>query len=1370
MKKFNHYLIALGLCLSVSMAYAQTPVANYPFDGSLNDVSANGNTGSATDIKLGQDRFKIANRAAVFNGVSSGVTAPNAAQLNTDSATIAFWMNPRVLPASGEAYIVSFGGWQERYKLSLPSHGKLVFTTNATGISDMDAGAANVMIPGVWVFVTAVHDGTNDIIYFNGVQVASKAVPGKLNKTTKPLGIGYDPIGVGSYFDGSLDNVMIYGTALTAAQITALYTAQITAPIFPQGVVANYPLTVNGAQDNSTYANHGGATATTATTNRFGFGSSAESFNGKTSSVVASNNAPLNSDFTTVTFWVNPASLPASGEVYLASFGGWQERWKISLPGHGKPVWSTKTATGNSDMDAGTALSLNQWASVSFVHDGISDKVYINGALKATKAVPGALLKTKYPLGIGWSPIDTCCFFNGSISDFKVYNYALTDAQIQTAYTTDTTTTYSAVNLVASFPFAGNAKDVTQFANNGVVTAATLTQDRFGIGSNAYSFNGAAGILVANSVQYNSDQTSVSMWVKPDSLPASGEVYLASFGGWQERWKISLPGHGKPVWSTNNVGSNNSDMDAGGTNVLVKGQWKHLVMTHDGVNDKIYMNGALVATKAVAGALKKTKYPLGIGYSAVDTSGFFYGSLDEVGIYNTALTAQQVTDLYNAQSVAKVVTDTLVASYPFSGNANDVSVFNNRASVKNAVFTKDRFKRANMAYQFNGNGEITAQNSAQLNSPKATVSFWIKVDSLLASGESYLFSFGGWQERMKLSLPGHGKVVFTTNNSNANISDMDAGGANALTKGVWKHIAVTHDTVNDKIYVNGVLANSKAVSGKLNSTTKALGIGYNPIDGGNWFYGALDDIQVYNVAMTDTQIAALYAAQAAAPVKTDTIPPTAPLNLSASVKFTDVSLSWLPSTDNVGVQEYNVYQNGTLVKTVGQTQTSILSLTQLTNYAFAVSAVDSSGNESTWSTVNVKTGVSATKDTIKPTKPSNFKGTPGSNSILISWTPSTDNVAVGGYVLTKDGAFVDSLSADKTSDLVSGLTASTPYTFDLYAYDLAGNRSDTADITVKTSAAVVTSEPGLVAYYPFEGNANDSTPYHNHGAIGGTPQFVKVTGRKGATGQCIVFSHNRDSILAPNAVQLISDYTTVSFWIRVDSITKDAESYILDFGHWSGRWKISLPQHTRIVWTTNAKTVQNPVLIVDMDSKSGNELLVGTWWYVTMVHDGTNNLIYINGQLVNSVAAPGTLNATAKTLGMGNNPVEGGQYFKGALDELKIYNKALIAKEVSNLYDKSTTPTDDLVADFASAYIKVVYPNPSVSELTIEHRFTTPQPLLVRVFDMSGRQVDQQNFQIDGTPNGGSLTMPVGKIAPGTYLLNFVLGGKNLGSVKFVKI
>ncbi len=73
-----------------------------------------------------------------------------------------------------------------------------------------------------------------------------------------------------------------------------------------------------------------------------------------------------------------------------------------------------------------------------------------------------------------------------------------------------------------------------------------------------------------------------------------------------------------------------------------------------------------------------------------------------------------------------------------------------------------------------------------------------------------------------------------------------------------------------------------------------------------------------------------------------------------------------------------------------------------------------------------------------------------------------------------------------------------------------------------------------------------------------------------------------------------------------------------------------------------------------------------------------DDIIYIDGVEVNRKPVATKLNSTALPLGMGNNPIEGGQFFEGSLDEVKIYNKALTSDEILQLYATGTTGIKDL--------------------------------------------------------------------------------------------
>jgi len=187
----------------------------------------------------------------------------------------------------------------------------------------------------------------------------------------------------------------------------------------------------------------------------------------------------------------------------------------------------------------------------------------------------------------------------------------------------------------------------------------------------------------------------------------------------------------------------------------------------------------------------------------------------------------------------------------------------------------------------------------------------------------------------------------------------------------------------------------------------------------------------------------------------DTQAPTAPTNLAASsVTQTTLNLGWTASTDNVGVTGYDVYRNGSLLGSTSGTSYSVSGLTASTTYSFYVKAKDAAGNvSSASSTINVTT--IAIVDTQAPTAPSNLSSSNiTTSSVSLNWTASTDNVGVTGYDVYRNGTLLTTTTS--TSYNVSGLSASTTYTFYVKAKDAAGNVSSASStISVTTGSVIV---------------------------------------------------------------------------------------------------------------------------------------------------------------------------------------------------------------------------------------------------------------------------------------------------------------------------
>ena len=182
----------------------------------------------------------------------------------------------------------------------------------------------------------------------------------------------------------------------------------------------------------------------------------------------------------------------------------------------------------------------------------------------------------------------------------------------------------------------------------------------------------------------------------------------------------------------------------------------------------------------------------------------------------------------------------------------------------------------------------------------------------------------------------------------------------------------------------------------------------------------------------------------------DTTAPTTPTNLVASnVSETTATLTWTASTDNVGVIGYDVFKNGTFLASTTATTYNVTGLTVATTYTFTVTAKDAAGNTSAASSAATVTTV----DTTAPTVPTNLASSNTTQtSTDLTWTASTDNVGVTGYDVFKDGAFLASTTA--TTYGVTGLTASTTYSFTVKSKDAAGNTSASSTaLSVTTSAS-----------------------------------------------------------------------------------------------------------------------------------------------------------------------------------------------------------------------------------------------------------------------------------------------------------------------------
>ena len=201
--------------------------------------------------------------------------------------------------------------------------------------------------------------------------------------------------------------------------------------------------------------------------------------------------------------------------------------------------------------------------------------------------------------------------------------------------------------------------------------------------------------------------------------------------------------------------------------------------------------------------------------------------------------------------------------------------------------------------------------------------------------------------------------------------------------------------------------------------------------------------------------------QPGAGAQNDTTAPSTPTGLSGSASSpSQINLGWTASTDNVAVTGYRVYRNGVLLATLGNvTAHQNTGLSASTTYSYTVQAFDAAGNASAQSTAVIVT-TPAVLDTVAPSTPTGLVATAVSASrINLSWSASTDNVAVTGYRVFRNGALLATLG-NVTAYQDSNLGAGTTYVYTVRAFDAAGNMSGhSAAASATTSAALDTTPP-----------------------------------------------------------------------------------------------------------------------------------------------------------------------------------------------------------------------------------------------------------------------------------------------------------------------
>ena len=250
--------------------------------------------------------------------------------------------------------------------------------------------------------------------------------------------------------------------------------------------------------------------------------------------------------------------------------------------------------------------------------------------------------------------------------------------------------------LVGYWPFNGNANDVSGNGNNGTVNGATLTTDRFGNSNSAYNFDGGDDSIHIGQLNLTSNY-SISFW---SNINNSQFQYPIGFGVNQTNTVDLFKGYGIGYSSStppcSGIGSSKYFVfDAVSTcnnfiecnNIINSSQWNQVVLSKNGNLVSIYINGILENSGTNLNLQGILDLYFGV---RTDLFAYFNGKLDDIGIWNRALTQQEITNLYNANQcfTNTTVTDTLIINVGQLSYNDPVTWANNITMAPNPASTQ----------------------------------------------------------------------------------------------------------------------------------------------------------------------------------------------------------------------------------------------------------------------------------------------------------------------------------------------------------------------------------------------------------------------------------------------------------------------------------------------------------------------------------------------------------------------------------------------------------------------------------------------------------------------------------------------------------
>ncbi|MFN2167203.1 MAG: LamG domain-containing protein, partial [Anaerolineae bacterium] len=287
----------------------------------------------------------------------------------------------------------------------------------------------------------------------------------------------------------------------------------------------------------------------------------------------------------------------------------------------------------------------------------------------------------------------------------------------------------------------------------------------------------------------------------------------------------------------------------GGTN-YADGQWHHVVHTFGGTEggQKLYLDGVLGASGEKSASDFTWQDGINIGYSNDAVRGYFYGAIDDVWVFDMALSAARVAELYGSAPSLHLRFDEAYGATQFADNAADR--FGTCTGSGCPLVGEAVRGQIGLAAQFDGvDDTVTVDNFGTFDT--VSVSAWVYrtgatavretiVSYKQAVGKGFVLALEGQRPKFYVNVDGAWKSASPTEGE--------------IPPNQWVHLAGTYDGQTLRLYRNGLPVASLDAPGAMTQGTGITSVGSQNTSKQHFFPGAIDQVRIYGRPLTERQI------------------------------------------------------------------------------------------------------------------------------------------------------------------------------------------------------------------------------------------------------------------------------------------------------------------------------------------------------------------------------------------------------------------------------------------------------------------------------------------------------------------------------------